>query len=143
MFKTLASFLKPKKAKEGAEEETEETNTTEQNTENTEDESQDENAEGEGNADESEGSAEATISTERYNALLAAERELSTFGATAEARANLISEMNQLYAWYENVKKVSVAAPKLDANAEKKGKVKVVDSVTAEAKALEAKRAGK
>jgi hypothetical protein len=140
MFKTLASFFKPKgQATEETQEETPEVKpeeTPEETPEQTPEETPKETP-------EETPSANAGISTERYNALLAAEAELKKFGATAEARADFLAETKQLYTWYNNVKSVGVKAVAQDANQEQKGKAKAKSSVTKEAEALEAKRAVK
>lgn len=140
MFKTLASFFKPKgQATEQTQEETQE-ETTEDTQEETQEESEEDNSE---DTQEETQKPNAGISTERYNALLAAEAELSRFGATAQARADFLAETKQLFTWYNNVKSVGVKSVAQDANQEQKGKAKAKSSVTKEAEALEAKRAGK
>lgn len=140
MFKTLASFFKPKgKATEDTQEETQE-ETTDETNEETQEESEEETEE---ESQEEAPKPNAQISTERYNALLVAEAELKKFGATAQARADFLAETKQLFTWYNNVKGVGVKSVAQDANQEQKVKQKAKSSVTKEAEELQAKRAGK
>jgi hypothetical protein len=82
----------------------------------------------------------------RVDALVAAElalasvtAELNAFGETAEARASFLRESGQLYAWYENQKKLGIT-PARDANTEEKSKAKKVHSITQEAMDLQDKK---
>jgi hypothetical protein len=143
MFKTLASFFKPKgQATEEAPQPPmgESEANQEENQEENEEESEEETSE---ETQEDAQKPNAGISTERYNALLAAEAELKKFGATPAARADFLAETKQLFTWYNNVKSVGVKSVAQDANQEQKGKAKAKSSVTKEAEALQAKRAGK
>ncbi|MCP9765147.1 hypothetical protein [Lacihabitans soyangensis] len=145
MFKTLASFFKPKG--QATEDATDDSGAPQPPVgesadadENDEEESEEETSE---DTHEDAQKPSAGISTERYNALLAAEAELKKFGATPAARADFLAETRQLFTWYNNVKSVGVKNVAQDANQEQKTKTRHKSSVTKEAEALEAKRAGK
>lgn len=72
-----------------------------------------------------------SITKAEYDALKKDSAELKKFGATAKDRANLLTDMGTLKAWYDNAKKAG-AAPKADANASK-DKEKKQSKITAEA----------